>query len=42
MPLASELGRGQRGMKKMLVSENIGKPEMEQMLGELKTKSEQA
>ena len=41
-PLASELGRGQRGMKKLLLSENIGKPGMEQMLDELKTKSEQA
>ena len=39
MPLASELGRGQREMKKLIVSENIGKPEMEQMLGELKTKN---
>ena len=37
-PPASELSRGQRGMKKLIVSESIGKPEMEQMLGELKTR----
>jgi len=38
-PPASELGRGQRGMKKLIVSESIGKHEMEQMLGELKTRA---